>query len=633
MKKEIYLFIVAAMVFVSCTSAGKPAPIEPAVSSDKGTLPSKFQLEGDWQQEDQPHKVFSFSSDNQVLTPSGAGLRWEERDGEYFLFWKSGHPAKIERIRDNTIRIGKLTYVRGAAAESALPASIEALIRATNSTTNILFIHMEDMGCEIAPYGDYTQETPALSRLADEGMVFERVNVTAPSCAPSRGSLFTGLYPHQNGMWAFDQTHGFEYREGVPTFVQMLKAAGYATGISYKTGVSPQSAVPFDYKYNYNSNALGKDPGRFRVSNCIDGFEDFLKNRLQPGQVFYFQAQTNDTHTPWSPSYEPIRGMESKLGLHPVDPQSVQALPHWGDIEMTDKAREYLATYYGAIQRVDYYVEQVLALLEKYGHSEDTLVIFSSDHGPSDLHRGKTTSYEYGLRVPFIVKWPGVVEPGVRSEALVSFVDLMPTFLDVAELPKPAYLPGHSIVPVLTGERPGGDRELLFSAYNTHTTGLKNFWPARTVSDGRFKLIYNLLGDGETTRPGDNDSSFAITKMMEASKEGRDLIERSATPPTFELFDLQKDAGELTNLAGNPEYQQVEAQLKTSLANWRNKIVMDPLADPATLKEFAEDYYQQTKEWEAKAKSKGGEKALKQAGWRLDKSRWIPAWDPSPYLP
>lgn len=86
-----------------------------------------------------------------------------------------------------------------------LAATFLAIGAESMAKTNILFIHMEDMGCEIPAYGDHTQETPALSRLADEGMVFERVHVTAPSCAPSRGSIFTGLYPHQNGIWAFDE--------------------------------------------------------------------------------------------------------------------------------------------------------------------------------------------------------------------------------------------------------------------------------------------------------------------------------------------------------------------------------------------------------------------------------------------
>lgn len=513
-----------------------------------------------------------------------------------------------------------------------LLACVLATVAHANQPTNIVFIHMEDMGCEIPAYGDMTQETPALTRLAEEGMVFERVHVTAPTCAASRGSLFTGLHPHQNGIWAFDKTHGFHFREGVPTFVQMLKAAGFATGISYKTGVNPQSYVPFDRKYNYNKNALGKDPGNYQVSNCIDGFEHFLKN-LPDGKPFYFQAQTNDSHVDWSPSFEPIRGEKSKLGFKPVDPETVKPLPHWGNLTMDRKSREWLATYYGAIQRVDYFVDKVLALLEQYGHADDTLVIFSADHGPSDLHRGKTTSYEYGLRVPFIVKWPGIVQPGTRSEALVSFVDLMPTFLDVADLPKPGYLPGKSIVPVLTGERPEGDRKLLYSAYNSHTTGMNNFWPARTVTDGRYKLIYNLLGDGETTRPGDNGSSFSITNMLEASAEGRRLIERTSTPPAFELYDLKTDAGELVNLADNPEYQAVLNQLKEELAAWRKDSVADPLTDPVVLKEFSEEYAAHCKLWEKKAKEFGGTKKMQKAGWALDKSRWIPKWDPSPYKP
>jgi N-sulfoglucosamine sulfohydrolase len=409
-----------------------------------------------------------------------------------------------------------------------------------------------------------------------------------------------------------------------------LKAAGFATGISYKTGVNPQSYVPFDRKYGYNKNALGKDPGKYQVSNCIDGFEHFLKN-LPEGKPFYFQAQTNDTHVDWSPSFEPIRGEKSKLGFNPVNPADVKPLPHWGNVKMDRKSREWLATYYGAIQRVDYFVEKVLSLLEQYGHAENTIVIFSSDHGPSDLYRGKTTSYEYGLRVPFIVKWPGVVEPGSRSDALVSFVDLMPTFLDLAGLPRANYLPGKSIVPVFTGEGPQGERKLLYSAYNSHTTGMKNFWPARTVTDGRYKLIYNLLGDGKRTRPGTNGSSFAITKMLEANAEGRELIERTSTPPAFELYDLQSDAGELSNLVDNPEYQDVLERLKDSLSSWRREMVADPLTDPAVLAEFAEEYEQHCQLWEAKVKEFGGSKKMQKAGWALDKSRWIPAWDPTPY--
>jgi N-sulfoglucosamine sulfohydrolase len=500
---------------------------------------------------------------------------------------------------------------------------------AAKDRPNILFIHMEDMGCEIPAYGDSTQETPTLTKLAKDGIVFERVNVTAPSCAPSRGSLFTGLYPHQNGMWAFDKTHGFHYRKGVPTFVAMLKNAGYATGISYKTGVEPKDYVPFDRKYNYNKNALGHDPKPHQVSNCIDGFDHFLQN-LPEGKPFYFQAQTNDTHTIWAPGFEPIRGIKSRKGINPIDPKSVKALPHWGNVKMDFKLRQYLAEYYGAIQRVDYFVDQVLKLLDKYGHTENTLVIFSSDHGPSDLFRGKTTSYEFGLRVPFIAKWPGITKPGQRSNALVSFVDIMPTFLEVAGIARPAYLPGKSIVPVLNGSKVQGDRRLLYSAYNSHTTREDLYWPARTINNGRYKLIHNLLGTGSNTRAGSNGANAKLQVMLESSDAIKALRARCQTPPEFELYDLESDPGELIDLSNNPEYNAVKEELQRELLSWRSDVVKDPFVDNAVLKDFTEEYYAHCKQW-LEHNQKVGKKAMQKSKWHLDKSRWIPDWDPTPY--
>ena len=129
-------------------------------------------------------------------------------------------------------------------------------------------------------------------------------------------------------------------------------------------------------------------------------------------------------------------------------------MPGWGDaLKPQGALRDAVAEYYRAIQRVDWYVGRILALLDESGHAENTLVIFSADHGPSHLLRGKTTAYENGLRVPFIVRWPRhVKQPGSRSGALVSFVDLYPTFVDAAGLDIPKHLPGYSILPVLKGE-------------------------------------------------------------------------------------------------------------------------------------------------------------------------------------
>ncbi len=156
---------------------------------------------------------------------------------------------------------------------------------------NILFIHMEDMGVQIPAYGDHTVATPNLDKLAAEGVIFEHAHVAAATCAASRGSIFTGLYPHQNGIMGFVQQHGFHYRDGIPTFVKDLKAAGYYTGLTYKDGVESShyktKPVPFDFHPKYTENRLtgskeknkpkieGKPP---LVSYSIDNFRYFLEN-------------------------------------------------------------------------------------------------------------------------------------------------------------------------------------------------------------------------------------------------------------------------------------------------------------------------------------------------------------------
>lgn len=133
---------------------------------------------------------------------------------------------------------------------------ISPLIGEEEPRPNILFIQMEDMGCQIGAYGDHTAHTPNLDRLAEQGVTFSKANVTAATCAASRGSAFTGLYPHQNGIMGFVKTHGFHLREGLRTYVAMLKEAGYYTGITYKNGLDTDQVTPWDLNGNWRKNFL-----------------------------------------------------------------------------------------------------------------------------------------------------------------------------------------------------------------------------------------------------------------------------------------------------------------------------------------------------------------------------------------
>jgi N-sulfoglucosamine sulfohydrolase len=522
------------------------------------------------------------------------------------------------KIKNNFIAsiycLGCLFFLKGLSGETATP--------------NILFIHMEDMGIQIPAYGDYTVVTPQLDRLANEGVIFNRAQVTAATCSSSRGSLFTGLYPHQNGIMGFINHHGFRFREGVPTYIQALKKAGYQCGLTYKTGIMPESSVPFDFMVGANVNKLTGDDSPASANNGIDNFRLFLQD-LYEGTPFYFQAQTPDTHATWAKP-EVIKPGSKGWPYPDVDLSRVRPLPSFGDdFELTPQLTKLMGSYYGAIQRVDWYVGQLLDLLEEFGLTESTLVIFSADHGPSEFMRGKTTPYEDGLQVPFIVRWPGITKPGTRSDTMVSFVDLFPTFLEVAGLERPSYLPGYSLVSVFKGKPTR--RKFLYSAYNAHTTGKALYWPTRTVNDGLFKLIHNLNGDGKTRRPAKASKAFeaALEKMSEGSL-ARKVAARSDAPPEFELYDLENDPGELFNLIDNPKYRKTEKKLRDQLWHWRKEVVLDPFCNPKYLARFNADYEMAIIRMAERIKELGGKKPSR-TGWHLDWSEHTHPWDPTPY--
>ena len=521
---------------------------------------------------------------------------------------------------------------------TALAAS--TVVAQASERTNILFIHMEDMGVEIPAYGDHTVATPNLDRLAAEGLVFNRAHVTAATCAASRGSLFSGLYPHQNGIMGFVKNHGFYYREGIPTFVRDLKNAGYVTGITYKDGVESshykEKPVIFDFHPMYTENHLtgliGKKAPAIKTkpplaSFSVDNFRYFLEN-LDKGKPFYFQAQTPDTHHVWDRPYF-IRDGDPGWPYPAVDKSRVKATPGWGDaLQPEEGLLKDVAKYYSAIQRVDWFVGRILELLEEYGHADNTLVIFSADHGPSHLLRGKTTPGEFGLRVPFIVRWPGQLRnPGTHSDALVSFVDLYPTFVDAAGLGIPPHLPGFSVLPVLKGEAP--ERKHLYSAYVAHTTGMHQYWPTRTVTDGRWKLTRHLLGDGSRKRyPEKNKGLFGLNKQVEEQGDkslARKLSRRCEVPPAYELYDLQNDPDEHRDLFGDPKHAKVQKRLMTQLKTW-SYTSSDPFADDAFLKRFTARYKENYELWA----SLGGYRMKDPDA--LDFSEFIPPWDPAPYI-
>lgn len=449
-----------------------------------------------------------------------------------------------------------------------------ALHSADAPKPNILLIVSEDNGPQLGCYGDPYARTPNLDRLSSQGVRFNRAFVPQAGCSQSRASFFTGLYPHQHGQIGL-ATWGFRlYREDTPNLPRSLKAAGYRTGIIGKLHINPESAFPFDFH-----EITGANFNRKMLSDYAKHAESFITASDEP---FFLSVNFPDAHDPW------LRQVDG-LPKTPQTGSEVKAMPYMG--LDPPGMREMIADYYNSIARLDSCVGDLLAALEKSGKAANTLVIYLGDHG-ADFLRGKRTSYEGGLRIPLLLRWPGVIQPQARDE-LVSTIDLMPTVLAACGIESPPNLPGMPLQPLFANGT-GKWRTHLFAEYHTHAAAA-NYHPQRSVRTDRFKLIENLLPD--TVNPDYADTLRKITRDAEkrgytgfseslheaiANSEARSAYAVMQKPTRYELYDLQADPHEFRNLAAAPEHADTLAALAQSLTQWRED-TNDPLLKPENL--------------------------------------------------
>lgn len=430
---------------------------------------------------------------------------------------------------------------------------------------NILLIVSEDNGPELGCYDEPFVKTPVLDQLAEEGVRFENAYVAQAGCSQSRAAMLTGLYPHQNGQIGLATWKFRMYREDTPNIVRSLKQAGYRTGLIGKLHINPESAFPFDTHKLPSANFA-----REGLSDYAKHAEDYFAAGDKP---FFLSVNYPDAHRPFTPQ---VAG----LPKHPLTGDDVKPLAYFG--LDTPELREQTANYYNCMSRLDSLIGDLLAALQRSGKADDTLIVYLGDHG-ADLLRGKRTSYEGGVRVPLIIKYPGQVKPEQVRNKLVSIIDLMPTLLAVSGAEPVADLPGRSLLPLLRNEQTEW-REYLFTEFHLHSA--HNFYPQRTVRNARYKLIQNLLP--EERNPGYDftiehffpDLSKAIDV---APVHIRSAYRRMRRPPGYELYDLQVDPYEFRNLASDPKYSQTLSELKQQLEQWRTQ-TKDPLLNSDNLK-------------------------------------------------
>jgi len=440
----------------------------------------------------------------------------------------------------------------------------------------VLLITSEDNGPQLGCYGDRNVKTPNLDRLAAEGARFETAWITQAVCSPSRSSILTGLYPHQNGQIGL-ATHKYAMFRACANIPSLLRKAGYRTGIMGKLHVNPASAFPFGFRWNPSKFCSFRHRDVRKIAEVAG---KFMAASLEP---FFLMVNYPDAHLPF---------LRQQKGIpeRPHAPADVTPPSFIG--ADTPRLRKHLAAYYDCISRLDTGVGLLLARLAAAGHADDTLVIYLGDHG-SQFSRGKGTCYEPALRVPFIVRWPVRGKAGQVRRELVSSVDILPTILDAAGAEIPKELPGRSLLP-LVEDKTVQWREHLFAEWTSAHP--RWYFPQRVVRDGRHKLIVSLLRD----RPSPVEHTYTThevwwktgtseAELAAASESIRKAVATWRRPPPEELYDLQADPDELHNLAGKPEHAATQKQLRAALADWQRR-TRDPLADPALLDKLTDEH-------------------------------------------
>ena len=432
---------------------------------------------------------------------------------------------------------------------------------------NILLITADDLGLQLSCYGDKVIKTPHLDRLAAGGAQFDVAYVAQASCSPSRSAMFTGLYPHTNGQYGLTNSGNFQMhaRSHDATIPALLKKVGYRTGIIGKLHVGPEKVFPFDDRPRVNTRQVRDVAKAARDFLARDGKFFLMVNYSDP-HAYRTSRESRDWYFPAQ-----IDGLPEK----PIQPGDAPPWPFQG-IDEPEQLKK-VANYYNCVLRLDAGVGMLLDALDKSGHADDTLVIFVGDHGPP-FARGKTTCYEAGLRVPFMVRWPGGSKP-MKSEAMVSTVDILPTILDAAGVVPPKELHGRSLRPVVSsGDAPW--RKYLAGEFHFH--GSSPFFPRRAIRDDRYKLIHNLMAGKTKPSTGiDGDRAYPLSQQPKyQDTPTRRAFDTFADPPEFELYDLKNDPNELNNLAGKADLAEVQQRMKAALEQWR-KETGDPFMSAA----------------------------------------------------
>ena len=402
---------------------------------------------------------------------------------------------------------------------------------------NILYIHSHDTGRYVQPYG-HQIPTPNIQRLADQGLLFRQAYCAAPSCSGSRACLLTGQWAHVNGMTGLAH-RGWTLNDYGRHIVHPLRQAGYWSALIGEQHLSQDPAVlGYDHVV---------DIGTTQVRGIAPAASQLLRSR--PPQPFFLSVGFFETHRGF---FEPSSVRDALYGAPPS---------HLPD---TPETRLDMASFKASARSLDQGVGAVLQALDEQGLADDTLVVFTTDHG-LPFPGAKATLTDRGLGVLCILRGPGGFLGGHVTDALVSQVDIYPTLCELAGVQPPAGGHGTSLLP-LVRDKQAEVRDELFAELTYHAA----YDPMRAIRTRRHKLIRNFGDRLQPALPNVDDSP------------SKDLLVRAGwgdrPRPEVELYDLMADPAEMRNLAADPASAELLDQLEGRLDSWMRE-TGDPLLE------------------------------------------------------
>ena len=436
---------------------------------------------------------------------------------------------------------------------------------------NILLLMAEDMSPRVAAFGDPIAFTPNLDQLAAEGVRFTNVFTASGVCAPSRAAQITGMHPASVGgqhMRASNRPAG-GYKAVPPSDVkaypELLRAAGYFTFT--------------DDKIDYQFSAIRAGSGPFTIWDREGGGANWSQRRAeQPffGLINFLQTHESGVFPPLttrklSGKYLNFQRFRAQHYGNPdehqfVTPEQVEVPPYFPDVATV---RTDIARHYNNIALMDRQVREILDTLERDGLADNTIVIWTSDHGDG-LPRAKREVFDSGIKVPMIIRWPARyrpahLNPGQSEERMISFVDLAPTILALAGVEAPQYLPGQDFL-----DPSAAPRQYVFASRDRMDAVIDR---QRAVRDQRYKYIRSWHPEqpgGHRLAYRDNMTMMqTLWQMLEDGQLNADQRRWFEPPGKEQLYDIQADPFELNNLAESPEHQSTLNRMRAALAEWQ----------------------------------------------------------------